>query len=164
MFNSTYSNGVSVKVHMEEVLWCTAIGWNTHETPKVTILLYFLLTLIWCCLASSMVLRAQQWASCRRCSLLWCSLCISANTTHQQRRKHGSSEADVFPFGLMRQMTWPSPPTVAWGTLLNRMWQDMVHLMAWIMFFFKFYFLNVYVLETPSGSISYKQLAVAVSA
>lgn len=37
-------------------------------------------TLIWCCLASSMVLRAQQWASCNRCSLLWCSLCISANT------------------------------------------------------------------------------------
>lgn len=68
-------------------------------------LLYFLLTLIWCCLASSMVLRAQQWASCRRCSLLWCSLCISANTTYQQRWKHGSSKADVFPFGLTRQMT-----------------------------------------------------------
>lgn len=41
-------------------------------------------TLIWCCLASSMVLRAQQWASCRRCSRLWCSLCSSVKTEMRQ--------------------------------------------------------------------------------
>lgn len=57
-------------------------------------------TLIWCCLASSMVLSAQQWASCSRCSLLWCSLCISAHKHNTGDADAPERAADVLPLRL----------------------------------------------------------------
>ena len=68
-------------------------------------------TLIWCCLASSMVLRAQQWASCNRCSRLWCSLCNSANTSSDVNVFAAAHQKQICFHSLQqRQTIWQSVP------------------------------------------------------
>lgn len=65
-------------------------------------------TLIWCCRASSMVLRAQQWASCNRCSLLWCSLCISADGKREKFRF-------LSAVSVTKQHGWKDEDLTWWG-------------------------------------------------